>query len=639
MRKIYGGLIKCDFLLSTPPPPHNLSIGGMDEEQQSPYLEVGAADILRLIQGYLTSVGLHESNRVLREESGIGAAGVSHRMLQTWALQGKWALVLRSLSILDRERCRLDVDLIAEVHEMAILELAACGDLGLAYATYRFAQSDLEVSQLRLPGTKEKTTRSRHVEQKLAALAAARVKDPNAPIPEDYYDGKDRDDIRKELGERLERVPEQPPNRLASLLQQAIKYQSFTGQLPKTREMWPCAGEHDTSSRASNQRKKKRKIFDLVLGTSQHSPEDVVVGEKPQRKSRPVESLISRPFATVKFGKKAVCESAAFLPDGSGLVTGSSDGLIEIWDAAQNYNQLRRDLPYQMKDELLGHEVTVTTLTVSMDGTMLGSGDSNGQVNIWRIDTGTCLCMIRCHSGAVSCIQFSPDGSHILTAGQDSKCREFGLRTTKMLKEFSGHDSYVTSCFYYFSTSVGLRVVTGSADGKVRIFDGRSAECLTIWRPHNAMEGASITNDVPSSAPGDAAIVCVVPLHTPAQSMIVVSRSSRALLVNDAGVVLKVYEDKDTVATSLFCAASASPANIFLHAASDDGTLYLFDIESGKLEGTVSEFGSGTAKEAKKESGKTAAEITCLLSHPNRNMVAAFSNDKAQKRGQLVVWK
>eukprot|EP00956_Cyclotella_meneghiniana_P026838 scaffold59042_cov50-Cyclotella_meneghiniana.AAC.1 len=74
---------------------------------------------------------------------------------------------------------------------------------------------------------------------------------------------------------------------------------------------------------------------------------------------------------------------------------------------------------------------------------------------------------------AVSCIQFSPDGSKVLTGGHDYTCREFGLLASRMLKEFRGHQSYVNCCSYVTIASASegrttntLAVVTGSADGK-----------------------------------------------------------------------------------------------------------------------------------------------------------------------------
>jgi hypothetical protein len=71
---------------------------------------------------------------------------------------------------------------------MAILELAQVGDLQLAYATYHIVQSELEqamTAEHNVMG--EPLSRSRILEQRLAALASARTKDPKAPVPDDFY--------------------------------------------------------------------------------------------------------------------------------------------------------------------------------------------------------------------------------------------------------------------------------------------------------------------------------------------------------------------------------------------------------------------------------------------------------------------
>lgn len=75
-----------------------------------PIMNVESSDVLRLIQHHLTECGLHGAARALREESGVGAAGV-HRsgLLRTWAREGRWAEVLECLEGLDAERCGLKV--------------------------------------------------------------------------------------------------------------------------------------------------------------------------------------------------------------------------------------------------------------------------------------------------------------------------------------------------------------------------------------------------------------------------------------------------------------------------------------------------------------------------------------------------
>eukprot|EP00978_Attheya_sp_CCMP212_P040973 scaffold229424_cov24-Attheya_sp.AAC.1 len=82
------------------------------------------------------------------------------------------------------------------------------------------------------------------------------------------------------------------------------------------------------------------------------------------------ERVASRPYSAIKFGKRSHVEMAIFLPDGTGLVTGSSDGFVEIWDPANRYSTLRQDLKYQTDDEgVLLHETAVLALAVTADGT------------------------------------------------------------------------------------------------------------------------------------------------------------------------------------------------------------------------------------------------------------------------------
>jgi LisH-like dimerisation domain/WD domain, G-beta repeat len=470
-------------------------------------IEIPAADVIRLILAHLMEAGLPDTCEVLRQESGIGLAGIGVAWTSL-AAAGDWATILQQLSLLDLERAapvrtRKAVgendeprqsltaelmQLVAAVQEMTILELAAQKDFELAYATYRLVQKELEnASEAAYPVAQEATadpttagwSRGRLLEQKIAALASRVVDattstDADTSLPTDYYYGQTRDERREALGRLLDdTIPAPPPRRLVSLLQQAVKWQSYTGELPMIKQLFP---ENDSKPR------KRQRIFDLVLGQVDVDPISVGAEILWNDPNVPVEDIVQEPYATLKFGKKVAVECAVFLPDGSGLVTGSSDGLIEIWDPSQKYQELRVDLPYQQKEELLGHDDgAVTALAVSNDTTLLASGDVTGLLRVWRIDTGLCLREFTAHHQAVvSHLSFSPDASHLLTASSDGTCREFGLRAGRMLKEFHGHSSYVHSCSYQLGTAAShpLLVVTGSADGTVRIWDAKTAELV-----------------------------------------------------------------------------------------------------------------------------------------------------------------
>jgi WD40 repeat-containing protein SMU1 len=649
---------------------HLATIVSMETDPSaSGLLDVPSADVLRLIQAHLRESGLHESCRVLQEESGVGLAGSLHpaSFWEREASTGNWPAVLKALSTIDKERCRLDPGLVAQVHEMTILELAEAGEWSLAYGVFRLAQPDLvaEISASQKKRKKGDTvTIARLLEQKLAALADQRQKDPKCPVPDDFYSSSGsnpytKQQRRDEIGQLLaDSIPHQPTNRLTDMIQQAVQWQTYTGQMPRIKRWWEeedaWTEEGELAETTKTKKKRKVKEFDLVLGEVEVDSVAVTgdaLGAVRRKISDPV---VKDVYSTVTFGKKATCECAAFLPDASSLVTGSSDGLIEIWEGRNNakFDQLRTtDLPYQQSEELMGHdEGAVTALAVSNDCELLASGGADGQVRVWRIETGKCLRVLAAHSkSAVNCLAFAPDSSRLLTAGQDGTCREFGLRTSRMLKEFRGHTSYLTACFYHIVQSEDeekLLVVTASGDGTVRLWNGTTSDVIHVLRPISVGKSLSLADSSlavadqhadRSTESGSPTVHSILPLHTPTDMFILVPRGQRAFLVDYQGKVMRTF---DSGTESVFVAAAVNATNRWLYTVKDDGTLCVFGVETGEQEKSITDFGSAsTYKTKSKDEKKHAAEVSALVSHPNTNILGAYSNDKAQKKGLLVLWK
>ena len=208
----------------------------------------------------------------------------------------------------------------------------------------------------------------------------------------------------------------------------------------------------------------------------------------------------------------------------------------------------------------------------------------------------------------MTCIRFSPDGSRILTGGHDSTCREFGLIASRMLKEFRGHKSYVNCCAYVVlpPTALGisgcggegegganrlLAVITGSADGSVMVWDGKTSEPIREIRPPVPAPANAIVRDE-DSVVGSKSVHTVVHLHSPPNAMIVVPRLDRAYLMSYAGAVLRTYA-RDDVRDWEFLAAAVSPSNRWLYVASDDGKCVVFDVGTGKAERVIPSFACG----------------------------------------------
>ena len=490
---------------------------------------------------------------------------------------------------------------------MTVLELAETGEMDLARATLRLSMDELsEGMQL-------------SIERRLQELSTLRRR-AELKLPNDYYgeDGVTRQQQRDDLAHRLmDAVPIAPRGRLMTLLQQAIKWQAHTGQLPILEEEEENVKVEDEKSdeegdkKDGSKKRKKRKrtiAYDLVLGEPMipaRYSKDGAQGKLLSDGTIPPERIPSKQLGHIKFGKKSHPECAVFLPDGQGLATGSSDGFIEIWDPKKC--KLRTyDLPYQKDDDLMLHDTAVLAINYSRDGEMLATGSSDGMVRVWKIVTGKCLRQFEhAHSEAISCITFSVDGTKVLTGAHDCLCREFGLRATKMLKEFRGHSSYINTCAYANET----RIVTSAADGTVRVWDAKSSELKQVIRP-----GASLSEE--------RSVHSLLLLHTPATYMIAVPRGNKAYLLDYSGGIVRTFEsespDKD------FVAAVVSPSNKWLYCVTAEDRICLcFDVRTGKVEGRLQLHDE--------------CDVKGLVHHPHMGTIATFGVEG--KRGGVRVWK
>jgi len=104
-----------------------------------------------------------------------------------------------------------------------------------------------------------------------------------------------------------------------------------------------------------------------------------------------------------------------------------------------------------------------------------------------------------------------------------------------------------------------------------------------------------------------------------------------------SGAVLRVFTRDDVAqGSSDFLAATVSPSNQWLFAASSDGKCAVIDIQSGKAEKIIPSFGEDCSSG---RSSEKPCEVSGLVCHPHRGFLGGYSNDKGQKRGILTLWK
>jgi hypothetical protein len=185
-------------------------------------------------------------------------------------------------------------------------------------------------------------------------------------------------------------------------------------------------------------------------------------GAKPaQAPSAVVEGMIHglmqmRQLATLK-GHTDRVWAVAFSPDGSRLLTASSDMTARLWVA-------RGGKPLAT---LQGHTDRVGAVAFSPDGTRVLTASDDKTARLWDAYDGKPLATLQGHTGSVGAVAFSPDGACLLTASADNTARLWDAKNGELLAILTGHRGAVTSVAF---SPDGRHLATASDDGTARIW-------------------------------------------------------------------------------------------------------------------------------------------------------------------------
>lgn len=316
-----------------------------------------------------------------------------------------------------------------------------------------------------------------------------------------------------------------------------------------------------------------------------------------------IDNQVQLPCRIFKDGHHKAVNTLAISPDVSLLLSGSSDQMIILWDLKSEkiLKTFQRDFvikslcftksgkeflcgyslegnhsaPIQARNidlfdlegkvlkTFVGHNDTVKTISLSIDGTKILSGSDDTSIRVWDKDTGDKIIVLEESSKSqedkgVNSACFSPDSKKILAGYQDNKIFLWCATSGKKLKKYLGHIAPVNSvCF----SNDGLQIISGSSDNTIRLWDNDTANCLKVFDGHR--------NKVKS--------VCFSP-----DSLTFISGSfdeSIILWDMEPGRSLKSYEGHSNYITSI--CFSPVDKNSFL-TASGDNCIRLWCSDSGK---------------------------------------------------------
>jgi WD40 repeat protein/peroxiredoxin len=239
----------------------------------------------------------------------------------------------------------------------------------------------------------------------------------------------------------------------------------------------------------------------------------IIDGQTANKKSALKPAVSRAPRLVPTLGPAYVINSAAFSDDGSLLVTGSSDGVIILWDMATG-NEARRFVATTSsvikveffdhdKKLLIGSEDGVTQtwdlttfrpllklngyvgtlahdylygapFAVSTEGTVIFTADKEGVGHLWNSFTGKERMKLPAIKDNVGYAAFSPDGKRLLIAAKNDGAKLYNLSNARVVWAFHGDTGAVA-----FSAN-GDRVIT-SGNGSMHLRDAKTGHELKTF--------------------------------------------------------------------------------------------------------------------------------------------------------------
>jgi len=142
---------------------------------------------------------------------------------------------------------------------------------------------------------------------------------------------------------------------------------------------------------------------------------------------------------------------------------------------------------------LSGHTKAVYCLALTPDGGHVLSGSLDATLRLWELSSGRCVQVLRSEEYILS-VAIAPDGRIAATGGPGHNCgilSFWDLSTGQRLRVCRGHQGGIT-CLSF--TPDGRRVVTGSIDRTLRLWDVQTGEALKIFEDYPAFTDVFISN-------------------------------------------------------------------------------------------------------------------------------------------------
>jgi WD40 repeat protein len=252
----------------------------------------------------------------------------------------------------------------------------------------------------------------------------------------------------------------------------------------------------------------------------------------------------------------------------------------------------------RLTHDLQGHTADVPYVAYSPDGSRIVTASTDRTARIWSADTGAQLLALQ-HDDGLDSADFSPDGKRVVTGCLDDITRIWDASTGALLQSFTKDDNYRVAF-----TPDGARIVVASQRGQLRVRDAVSGAIVLDTRPHTGrihqivfspdgktMALASWDRTVSLWNVADFKLLRTLKDHDKEVSSVAFSHDGRRLLtaesdayihVRDAATGARLYDIR-LPDGARWPVVAFSQDDLAVHATAHDGVLRTWNAASGTL--------------------------------------------------------